>query len=199
MGAEGVIRTAGLNVRLGSNPMGHFTSYMVGGLAAVASWSMVAPPDPHGGPSSISAAFQALDQAPQSAPTINRAAKGGLLAAPRAGDQTTVASIEVVGVHDAAIIYRDREGHVLYRTDPVSNVTVIAKGVKLPDITVRQHVGSSTRRVPVQVPVETGAKPSMPVGCEPVVSPIASPHLSHLTGRCISERERTVDVASAAG
>lgn len=175
--------------------MGHITSYMLGGLAAVASWSMVAPPDSGSGIPAISSAFQFAHQHSDAA--INRAAKGDRLAPPRAGVQKTVTSIEVVGVHDAAIIYRDREGNVLYRTDPVSNVTVIAKGVKLPDITVRRDLGSSTRPMPVEVPDKTGDKSVMPIGCEPAVSPIASPRLSHLTGRCISEGERTVDVATA--
>ncbi len=176
--------------------MGHITSYMLGGLAAVASWSIVAPPDSTGGIPSISAAFQSADQRSDAA--INRAAKGDRLAPPRAGVQTTVATIEVVGVHDAAIVYRDRAGNVLYRTDPVSNVTVIAKGVKLPDITVRRDLGSSIRPLPIEVPDKTSEKSPMPIGCEPAVSPIASPSLSHLTGRCISAGERAVEVATAA-
>jgi hypothetical protein len=178
--------------------MGHITSYMLGGLAAVTSWSMVAPPDAGSGFPSISTAFQAIEQAQHSRPAIDRTAKGDRLAAPRAGAKTPVASIEVIGVHDAAIVYRDRDGHVLYRVDPVSNVTVIAKGVKLPEITVRQDVGSSTRTLPVEVPNKTGEKSVMPIGCEPPVSPIAAAPLSHLASRCISERARSVQMASRA-
>jgi len=171
--------------------MGHIASCMIGGLAAVASWSMVAPPDQGGGIPGIAAAFQLTGQQQDTQPSVNRVHKGDRLAPARPGVQTPVASIEVVGVDAAAIIYRDREGNILYRTDPVSNVTVIAKGVKLPDITVRRELGSATRPVPVQVPEKTGDRTSpksvpMPVGCEPVASPIASPRLSRLTGRCIS-------------
>ncbi len=176
--------------------MSQITSYLIGGIAAVASWSMVAPPDAGSGIPSISAAFQA-DQAARSNAAVNRAAKGDRLAPVRASAQSTVATIEVVGIRDAAIIYRDRDGNVLYRTDPVNNVTVIAKGLKLPDITVRQNAGSAAKPIPIKVPEKAGDKSKMPIGCEPVASPIASPHLSHLTGRCISEGERTVDVAAA--
>lgn len=175
--------------------MGHITSYMIGGFAAVASWSMVAPPDGNQIPS-ISAAFHSGEAAALPEPAINRAAKGDRLAPPRPMAQTPVASIEVVGVRDAAIIYRDRDGNVLYRTDPVSNVTVITKGVKLPDVTVRQDSHSATRTVPVQVPDRSDGKSSMPVGCEPAVSPIASPHLSHLPTRCISQGEQAITVAA---
>jgi hypothetical protein len=181
----------------GSDPMSQITSYMIGGLAAVASWSMVAPPDAGSGIPSIAAAFQPADQTGQAHIAVNRAAKGDRLAPVRPSAQSTVATIEVVGVRDAAIIYRDRDGNVLYRTDPVSNVTVIAKGVKLPDLTVRQDAGSSATPIPIKVIEKTGDMSKMPIGCEPMVSPIASPRLSHLTGRCISEGERFVDVATA--
>lgn len=175
--------------------MSHITSYVLGGLAAAASWSMVAPPDSGGGVPSISAAFRSLEQASSWQNAINRAVKSDRLAPPRPSVKRTVASIEVVGVHDTAIIYRDRDGNILYRTDPVNNVTVIAKGVKLPDITVRDAFGSSTRPVPVEVPENADQSP-MPIGCEPAASPVASPRLSHIIGRCISQREGSVEVAT---
>jgi hypothetical protein len=176
--------------------VGHITSYMLGGFAAVASWSMVAPPDSNNG-SRVAAAFQSFDRSTSSQSAINRAQKGDRLAPARPSAPRTVASIEVVGVHDAAIVYRDRNGNVLFRTDPVNNVTVIAKGVKLPDITVRHNAGTATRPLPVDVP-GTAERSEMPIGCEPSVSPIASPRLSHVAGRCISEGERLVETASAA-
>lgn len=178
--------------------MGHITSYMLGGLAAVASWSMVAPGDSGSGPSPISAAFHSPASSAAAGSPVNRTAKGDRLAPVRPGEKQTVATIEVVGVNDAAIIYRDRHGNMLYRTDPLNNVTVIAKGVKLPEVTVRQNAGSSTTPVPIEVP---GNKPSgktkLPVGCESAVSPIVSPQLSHLMGRCISQIPQPFMVASA--
>jgi hypothetical protein len=174
--------------------MGHITSYLLGGLAAVASWSMVAPAEPGSGPSSLAAAFQYPATLGGSEGGFNRAAKGDRLAPARPGQPQTVATIEVVGVSDAAIIYRDRAGNLLYRTDPLNNVTVVAKGIKLPEVTVRQDALSTVRPVPIDVGNsggktgdKTGAKTKMLVGCEPAASPIASPHLSHLTGHCISQ------------
>lgn len=175
--------------------MGQITSYLLGGLAAVASWSMVAPGD-GSTPSPLSTAFQNPAATAASGPVVNRAAKGDRVAPVQPGEKQTVATIEVVGVRDAAIIYRDRDGNILYRTDPMNNVTVIAKGVKLPDVTVRQDARSSITPVPVNVPAK-GEKTKMPIGCESVASPIASPHLSHLTGRCISQLSVPVKLAAA--
>lgn len=178
--------------------MGHVTSYLLGGFAAVASWTMVAPAD-SGGPS-LGDMFRAspLDQGA----SVVRTTKTDRLmlktspSATPADQHKTVTAIEVVGVNDAAIVYRDRDGNILYRTDPVKNVTVIAKGTKLPEVTVRQDARSSTRPVPVHVPDEAKSG-KMPIGCEPAASPIASPELSHLTGRCLAQAEVPVALAFA--
>jgi hypothetical protein len=169
--------------------MGYVTSYLLGGFAAVASWTMVAPSDPV--TPSFADMFRSADQ--RGSETVVRTAKGDRLAAsdqtlPDTGVKRIVTSIEVVGVDDAAIVYRDREGNILYRTDPLRNVTVIAKGVKLPEVTVRQGERSPATPTPVTVPV--GSQPSpLPIGCEPPASPIASPQLSQLTGRCLASLE----------
>jgi hypothetical protein len=168
--------------------MGHVTSYLLGGFAAVTSWAMVAPGTP--APPSLAEFFNAPSRS--SSETVVRHTKSDRLAPaasqqalPETGIRRIVTSIEVVGVDDAAILYRDRDGNILYRTDPVRNVTMIAKGVKLPEVTVRQGDRSPATPVPVTVP---GAdKPAkLPIGCEPAASPIASPHLSHLTGLCLA-------------
>jgi hypothetical protein len=102
-----------------------------------------------------------------------------------------ISTVEVVGLRQPAIVYRDRDGRELYRTDPVNNVTIVIKDLLLPEVTVRERGASN---VPVVVPVEStpqqppqpppGATP--PVGCEPSFSPVAAPALSHLTGRCMA-------------
>jgi hypothetical protein len=168
--------------------MGHVTSYLLGGFAAVTSWAMVAPSE--SAAPSFADIFRAPDQA--ASETVMRATKGDRLATaasqqalPDAGVRRIVTSIEVVGVDDASILYRDRDGNILYRTDPVRNVTVIAKGVKLPEVTVRQGDRSPTTPVPMTVP-DAGKPAKLPIGCEPAASPIASPHLSHLSGLCLA-------------
>ncbi|HUI95940.1 MAG TPA: hypothetical protein VLX44_09330, partial [Xanthobacteraceae bacterium] len=95
--------------------MFHITSGLFGGLAAVAAWTLVAPS------SNPPPAQPVADQTT----SVNRAAKGDRLVPPRLlGADRTVATVEVVGIHDAAIVYRDRGGRVLFETDPLSNVTV---------------------------------------------------------------------------
>ena len=156
--------------------MGHVTSCLMGGFAAVASWAMVAPSDTA---PNFADAFRTT--AVSEPAGVLRSTKGDRLtpasaqrALPDSDIKRVVTSIEVVGVADAAIVYRDRDGNILYRTDPVRNVTVVAKGVKLPDVTVRQEAQSETVPVPVSVP-EADKPAKMPIGCEPPASPIASP------------------------
>jgi hypothetical protein len=162
--------------------MFHITSSLIGGLAAVTAWALVAP------------SFDPAIKASIAADTherVNRAAKADRIVAPRTniGGARTVATVEVVGVHDAAIVYRDRDGRVLFQTDPVSNVTVISKGFLLPQLTVRETPHSTP--APIEVPRNLDAAPTMPIGCEPVASPIAEPSLSRVTGRCLSQLEST--------
>jgi hypothetical protein len=159
--------------------MFHVTSSLFGGLAAVAAWALVAPSfDP---PSQPGIAGDSHER-------VNRAAKADRVAPPRPfGDRDTVATVEVIGVHAASIVYRDRAGRLLFQTDPVSNVTVISKGFVLPQLTVRDtpHVAPAQ----IEVPHNLDAAPKMPIGCEPLASPIAQPNLSHLPGRCLSQLE----------
>jgi len=158
--------------------MFHLTSSLVGGAAAVAAWALVAP--------SIDPVQQTgLSQTDHQ--SVNRAAKGDRLALPPSSRQTKrpVAAVEVIGVHDAAIVYRDRDGEVLFRTDPVSNVTVISKGFMVPQLTVRDTPQS--RPTPMVAPHQDhDAAPVIPVGCEPVASPIVQPGLARVVGRCLS-------------
>jgi hypothetical protein len=161
--------------------MFHITSSLIGGLAAVTAWALV-------GPSFDPATKASIADTRE---RVNRAVKADRIMAPRtnvSGDRK-VATVEVVGVHDAAIVYRDRDGRVLFQTDPVSNVTVISKGFVLPQLTVRETPHSTP--APIEVPHNLDAAPTLPIGCEPVASPIAEPSLSRLTGRCLSQLEDT--------
>jgi hypothetical protein len=165
--------------------MFHFTSSLIGGLAAVTAWALVAPSTPATQAGLSSAAHV----------NVNRAAKGDRLAPPVHQAPRTVSSVEVVGVHDAAIVYRDREGHVLFQTDPVSNVTIIAKGFVVPQLTLRD--GPESKPAPmIAPPHDIDAAPALPVGCEPAASPVAEPALAHIVGHCISQiDERPVHLA----
>ena len=92
-------------------------------------------------------------------------------------------TVEVVGVQDAANVYRDRDGRVLFQTDPLTNVTVISKGFVLPQVIVREMPRSTP--APILVPHNLDAAPAIPLGCDSVASPIVEPALARVIGRCL--------------
>ena len=158
--------------------MFHLTSSLVGGLVAVTACALVAPPF-------NSAVKTGLAHADHE--NVNRTAKGDRLALPPdyRHPKRTVATVEVIGVHNAAIVYRDRSGHLLFRTDPLSNVTVISKGFLAPQLTLRDTPQS--KPTPMVAPRhDRDATPAIPIGCEPVASPIVQPALGRIVGRCLS-------------
>jgi hypothetical protein len=136
------------------------------------------------GTTSLDIISSRLTAQPAAADGIDRAHKGDRLAPPRAADEPAkVVVVEVVGVRDTAIVYRDRAGHVLFRTDPVANVTVVAKDVLLPQVTVREDSNAAPKTTPVKTLEERETERL--VGCDPVVSPLAG-SLSRVSGRCLA-------------
>jgi hypothetical protein len=135
----------------------------------------------------------------RTADQLDRSHKGDRLAVHKASvtqERSVVTTVEVVGVRDTAIVYRNRDGSVLFRTDPVANVTIVVKDATLPEVTVREHSEAIPQKVPVktlregdqQVPVKTlreGDKGKRLEGCDPLVSPLAG-SLSQVPGRCIA-------------
>jgi hypothetical protein len=169
--------------------MRHLASYLAGGLAVALAIEMFGPR------LGIGSTAEVLGAGKQSASAISssgvdRTLKGDrLVGAREARDQRTIAVVEIVGLRNAAVVYRDHDGREIFRTDPVTNATLVAKDVVLPEVTIRDSGASRVDPVPVnapRVPVPTGSK--LPVGCEPPVSPLASPP-PNLLGRCISQIE----------
>jgi hypothetical protein len=105
--------------------------------------------------------------------------------------------VEVVGVEDAAIIYRDRKGNVLFKTDPISNVTVVTKGVVLPEVTVRELADSAVQMMPVEG-IRPVLSPTAPGdGCESAVTAhTAGDALARVPSRCITELPQSYDFAA---
>lgn len=69
---------------------------------------------------------------------------------PASGEPRTprqIRSVEVIGIRNTAIVYRDASGDLLYRSDPVANVTVVAKDVVLPEVTIRDSAATPVERV----------------------------------------------------
>jgi hypothetical protein len=122
------------------------------------------------------------------------AGKGDQIAARTPRAQIPVATVDVVGVTHTAVILRDGAGRVLYRSDPVTNTTVIARDTEMPLVTVKQNLQSPT----VQQPVEeqrSRDRPGLrerkgpPVGCEAVVSALVDRAANRPLGLCLALRE----------
>jgi hypothetical protein len=159
--------------------------YFLGGLVAVTltNWFVTIPGSDPVPRASAARAEAALLTIP------DRTHKGDRLAS-RAGParKVVVSAIEVVGGRRAAIVYRDRDGHVLFRSDPLSHVTLAVKNAVLPAVTIRDvqnpHVAPQNLHVaPVSDPSDPG--PLAP-GCDSAVSPLAAPLLARKPSRCVA-------------
>ena len=106
----------------------------------------------------------------------------------------SISTVEVIGLTQAAIVYRDREGNILFRTDPLATTTVVVRGVRLPQVTVRETAGAPANPVimPPQSqskrPTTTPDKPAvkLPDGCEPASSPLSLSGSSAERARCLT-------------
>jgi hypothetical protein len=99
-----------------------------------------------------------------------------------------VTTVEVVGLENAAIVYRDRNGEILFRTDPVSNVTVVSKDVVLPEVTIRNQAQTEVQKMPVER-FQPVLSPTAPVdGCEGAVTAHTGPdHMARQASRCLTQ------------
>jgi hypothetical protein len=149
--------------------------------------------------------------APAEAAGVNREGKGDRLAtasSPRDGADTVIATVEVVGLRDAAVVYRARDGRVLFRTDPLANATVVAKDVALPEITIREtrrtNVGTApaVKEAPPSAPAQAASREQKPrepkilEGCDAAFSPLASARANFST-RCLAFNAPATKIAAA--
>ena len=172
--------------------------YVMGGIAAVLPLNYL--------PLLSGSAGQRAELRAPAQPVTNAARKGdrsAILAATAASEE--IATIEVVGLREPAIIYRARDGRELFRTDPVSNVTIISKGLLLPEVTVRERGGAAVKTAPIEPPREQAndrkplpASLRVPVGCEPLFSPLTlHPSVTQQTGRCMAKAEGKIKLSEA--
>lgn len=75
---------------------------------------------------------------------------------------------------------------------PSENTTIVAKG-PVPRLIEQGAVEvprSSSRQLPAnpvrEIPNEVSRKEKLPEGCEPSFSPVTTPALAHISGRCVS-------------
>lgn len=139
---------------------------------------------------------RALLSAERTSVDINRKGKGDRIASQAQAQRSAprIVTVEVVGLEDAAIVYRARDGQVLYASDPVTNTTVVVRGVSLPAVTVRATSGSTVRPIVLEQPSPPASKepqpaskaPTLPDGCEPAASPLSPSGASVIKARCVS-------------
>jgi len=169
--------------------------YFLGGLVAVTltNWFATIPgSDPTPG------AFAAHAQAGLLT-TPERSHKGDRLAPPAAsGRKVVVSAVEVVGARRTSIVYRDRDGHVLFRNDPLRHVTLAVKNAVLPQVTIRDdqntrvapqktHVApQNTPVAPISAPDAASDPGPLAPGCDSAVSPLAAPLLARKPSRCLA-------------
>ncbi|MBI5111923.1 MAG: hypothetical protein HZA68_08110 [Rhodovulum sp.] len=178
------------------------------GVSALVAWAVVTV----GGEPVFGGIERAMaDRTASLAAPVDRARKSDRLpdAATERPEARVISTVEVIGIRDAAIVYRDRDGRVLYRSDPLTNATVVTKGVVLPAVTVRETPASAVRPVatdaippkpalpnqpsvnsrdlPAKPASAPAGRPRIPEGCDPAASPIASPQLSHILSKCLVE------------
>jgi hypothetical protein len=123
---------------------------------------------------------------------VNRANKTNALVSPQGSVQRIpIKTVEVVGIRNAAIVYRDRDGNILFRTDPVANVTVVAKNVDLPEVTIRDTAATEVKRMSVGRPEPT----EQPQGCESAFARPAPTELTRISSRCLADIARPGKIA----
>jgi hypothetical protein len=179
--------------------------YFLGGLVAVTltNWFVTIPgSDPAPG------AFAARAQAALLT-TSERPHKGDRLAPPVAsGRKVVVSAIEVVGARRTSIVYRDRDGHVLFRSDPLRRVTLAVKNAVLPQATIRDDQNTrvapqnthaaprNTHAAPVSDPNAASDPGPLAPGCDSAVSPLAAPLLARKPSRCLASVDGLVKRAA---
>jgi hypothetical protein len=134
----------------------------------------------------------------ESARSVNRALKGDRLPPARAREpRRFISSVEVVGLGNVAVVYRDREGNILFRTDPLTNVTIVTAGVTLPKVTIRDSDHAPPKRLPLERAADPQPGSAMPVGCEPAISTMSDRALARIPARCVSSVDYGQKVALA--
>jgi len=115
-------------------------------------------------------------------------------------ERATVSTVELVGLSETVVILRDREGRLLYRSDPVSNTTLVMRDVDLPVVTVRETTGAPVvrQRVPEQTTTDEPSRDKgqpIPAGCQSAVSSLANKELARNPGLCLADAGRTISSA----
>jgi hypothetical protein len=124
---------------------------------------------------------------------MGAANKGDRMTAPvPSASPATVSIVELVGVTQATVILRDRDGKVLYKSDPRSGTTIYARDTELPVVTLKEDTQAPAAQHPVsqregtEAPREQKQKTRKPVGCLGDVSPLAKASADRMPSLCLA-------------
>ncbi|MEE1654788.1 hypothetical protein VB618_01160 [Microvirga sp. CF3062] len=115
-----------------------------------------------------------------------------MMAPVQSANPATVSTVELVGVSQAMVILRDRDGKVLYKSDPHSGTTIYARDTDLPVVTLKENVQAPATQHPVsqqegiEAPREQKPKARKPVGCLGDVSPLAKASADRMPSLCLA-------------
>ena len=130
---------------------------------------------------------------------MNAPTRGDRLLAPvPSTNPATVSIVELVGVAQATVILRDRDGKVLYKSDPHSGTTTYARDTDLPVVTLKENVRAPAAQHPVsqregiEVPREQKPKARKPVGCLGDVSPLAKASADRMPSLCLVSLQQSL-------
>jgi len=130
---------------------------------------------------------------------VDRTHKGDRLAPVIGLGKTTIAAVEIVGLRNAAIVYLDRNGQELFRTDPLSNATVVVKDVVLPEVTIRDRDRAGVAPVQIELygaPAGPVTPTKLPAACDPAFGRLTAPSMPRVAGRCFAAGARILRVAA---
>jgi hypothetical protein len=123
---------------------------------------------------------------------VYASAKADRLSVPApAQHRATVSTVELIGISNTTVVLRDRNGAVLFRSDPLTNTTLVGKDVDLPVVTLKEEVRSPVVQQPAvkregnEPPATKGRKNRTP-GCEGAVSPLANRDGNLEPGLCLA-------------
>jgi hypothetical protein len=132
------------------------------------------------------------------------ASKADRLSAPAPSAKQAVSVVELVGVTGATVIMRDRNGEILYRSDPQAGITVFSKNADLPMITLKEEMQGravqhpAIRRESNEAPLQDQAKkPRKLVGCLGDVSPLVRASAERTPSLCLAFLDRWLSKAEA--
>jgi hypothetical protein len=122
------------------------------------------------------------------------AVKEDRLAAPRpASSRTAVSTIEVIGLDQATIIFKSRDGAVLFRTDPTEATTAVAKNVDLPAVNLRDEPVRPVSPPPERRqeggddPPADNRRKARTIGCEAALSTLVRYDLGRVPSLCLAQ------------